>query len=317
MRNLPRGERFGREQREDHVLDAETGIDRLQLRREQPCQMTGLAARPRRADSDMFDPAVDPVKSEVEPARPVALAFQMRRQLGGEMFDGAGEIGRLGDRLGEAEPHPPHRRLAHRRQRLRNRAERLIETPRHDSPRNGGRAPRAASDRDRRPGAARPGAARQTVAGVEPQRLDRQRRQRGALLAGAGQRRPAGLRREPRQRRRRAQRAGDRDPVRDALTCEAARQIGREPVLAAPQMGAAGNLDLDAICTVGSGPWAVAAAPFGEPGQRCGVGRRLGRRGQQLRHEATARRRAASPAPARPPRQPGLPRRAGGDPAPR
>ena len=235
---------------------------------------------------------------------PTALAFQMRRQLGGEMLDGAGEIGRLGDRLGEAEPHPPHRRLAHRRQRLRNRAERLIETPRHTLAETAGE--RLARHRieiadPAQPDPAQPG----DGCRVEPQRLDRQRRQRGALLAGAGQRRPAGLRREPRQRRCRAQRTGDRDPVRDALPREAARQIGRELVLAAPQMGAAGNLDLDAVArrrerstgcsgrTIRRAGSAPRRRPPARPARSAGPAR------------TTARRRAASPAPTRPPPRPG------------
>ncbi len=67
--------------------------------------------------------------------------------------------------------------------------------------------------------------------------------------------------------------------MRDVLAQEAPREIGGERRLAAPQMGAAGDLELDAVSAVRGGPRAVAGAPFGEPVERRGIGFRRGRRG--------------------------------------
>jgi hypothetical protein len=46
-----------------------------------------------------------------------------------------------------------------------------------------------------------------------------------------------------------AKRAGNGDAMVDVLTLEALRQIGGQPGFAAPQMGATGDLDLDAVMT--------------------------------------------------------------------
>jgi len=56
--------------------------------------------------------ALDPVKGKAEAARSHSLAREARHQVIGEPFGGAGEIGGIGDRLGEAEAHPPNGRLA-------------------------------------------------------------------------------------------------------------------------------------------------------------------------------------------------------------
>ena len=107
------------------------GSIRLEPRREEAGEMARVAARPGGAEADMLDPAVDAVKGEVEPARSHPLARQPRHQIIDEPLGRAGEIGGVGDRLGKAEAHPPRRRLAQRRQRLRQIALRLIEAARH------------------------------------------------------------------------------------------------------------------------------------------------------------------------------------------
>src|SRR5205823_12898360 len=86
-------ERLDGEDREDHVLDAEAGVDRVELRGEQPGQMARVAVRPGGAERDMLDPAVDAVKGEVETARPDPLARQARHQIRDQPLDGASEIG--------------------------------------------------------------------------------------------------------------------------------------------------------------------------------------------------------------------------------
>ena len=300
------GSVLGGEQRQDHVLDPEPGIDRLQLRRQQAGEMAGVAARPGGADADMLDPAVDPVKGEVEPARPHSLARQPRRQVLRQPLDGADEIGRVGDRLGEAEAHPPHRRLAQRRQRLRQVAERLVEAMRAPLRRNGGRARRAASGRARRPAAARPGAARPR----SPDRAARPRPASGAsaaLLAFAAPARPAGRlrprsgpgpRRRPACRRPRCGRRCSRRRRRRARSAASAASPPHkwpQPVISILMPSVPSR----------RGPRAIAAAPFGQPGQR--RQRRPPARPARSRARAgrTARRPAACPAQARPPPPPG------------
>src|SRR5438445_1830230 len=90
------GKRFDREDREDHVLDPETGIvpqiNCVELRREELGQMARVAVRPGGAERDMLDPAVDAVKGEIEAACPYPLAGQPRHQIRDQPLDRAGEI---------------------------------------------------------------------------------------------------------------------------------------------------------------------------------------------------------------------------------
>src|SRR5207302_6477268 len=116
---------------EDHVLDAEAGVDRVELCGEQFCEMARVAGRPGGAEADVLDAAVDAVKTESEMARAHPLARQPRRQIFDKPLDRAGEIGGIGDRLGKAQPHPPARRLAQGRQWLRQIAKGLVEPARH------------------------------------------------------------------------------------------------------------------------------------------------------------------------------------------
>jgi hypothetical protein len=172
---------FDREDGEDHVLDAEAGIDRIELCGEQPGEMARVAARPGGAEADMLDPAVDPVKAEIEAARADALARQPRRQILGQPFDRTSEIGRVGDWLGEAEPDTPARRLAQGRQRFRQIAKGLVEPTRNNIPKAAGQ--RVARHRVELADVPQPDPAQALHGfGVEPQRLDRQRRQGGALV---------------------------------------------------------------------------------------------------------------------------------------
>ena len=225
---LLRRQRLGGEQRQDHVLDAEPGIDRLQLRRQQAGEMAGVAARPGGADADMLDPAVDPVKGEVEAAGARSLARQPRRQILRQPLDRADEIGRVGDRLGKAEAHPPHRRLAQRRQRLRQIAERLIEATPHGFAEAAGK--RVARHRVKladppEPDPAQPGHGRR----IEPQGLDRQRRQRlPARRSGVGSAGRPSCRREAGQGPGGAERAGDRDAAGDVLGASGAAPDRRQ-----------------------------------------------------------------------------------------
>ena len=111
---LLRFEFFGGEDGEDHVLDSEAGVDRIEFCGEQFGEMARVAARPGGAEPDVLDAAVDSVKAESEPARAHPFARQSRREILGQALDRAGEIGGIGDRLGKAQPHPPARGFAER-----------------------------------------------------------------------------------------------------------------------------------------------------------------------------------------------------------
>ena len=63
-------QRLDRKGGEDHVFDAETGIDRVELLLEERCKVTRIAARAGGAEADALDPAIDAVKAEIEPPRP-------------------------------------------------------------------------------------------------------------------------------------------------------------------------------------------------------------------------------------------------------
>src|SRR5205807_9931014 len=78
------------------------------------------------AEADVLDATVDAVKTESETARAHPLARQPRREILDKPLDRAGEIGGIGDRLGKAQPHPPARRPAERRQWLRQIANGLV-----------------------------------------------------------------------------------------------------------------------------------------------------------------------------------------------
>src|SRR5204863_2496713 len=85
---LLRFELFGGEDGEDHVLDAEAGVDRVELCREQFCEVARVAGRPGGAEADVLDAAVDAVKTEIESARAHPLARQPRCEILDKPFDG-------------------------------------------------------------------------------------------------------------------------------------------------------------------------------------------------------------------------------------
>ena len=167
---------------EDHVLDPEPGVDRVELAGQQFRQMHGVAARPRGADADVLDPAVDAVKTEIEPAHAHAFARQPGHEIERQPLGGAGEVGGVGNRLG----------------RLR-RTRRLGASPSGES--GSGSSPSAWSSRRATVSPKRRVSASRGIASdladppqpdpvqalddgwVEPQRGDRQRRQRGGAPA--------------------------------------------------------------------------------------------------------------------------------------
>ena len=105
-------QRLDRKDGEDHVLDPEPGIDGVEPLLEKPSEVARVAARAGGAEPDPLDPAVDPMKSEIELPRTHVLACQTRDEISDEPLRRAQQIGRIGDRLGEAQPHAPSRRFA-------------------------------------------------------------------------------------------------------------------------------------------------------------------------------------------------------------
>jgi hypothetical protein len=116
---------------EDHVFDAETGIDSVEPLFEEGHEMALITARTSGAEADPLDPAVDTMKDEIEAPRPRPFPRQARNEIRDEPLGCVQQIRGIGDRLGEAQPHAPGRRFAQWRQRLRQIIERLIEAPCH------------------------------------------------------------------------------------------------------------------------------------------------------------------------------------------
>ena len=71
---------------EDHVLDAEPGVDRINPLLKERGDMMRIAARPRRAERQALDPAIDPMKGEHQPPRAGPLARQSRNEILGQPF---------------------------------------------------------------------------------------------------------------------------------------------------------------------------------------------------------------------------------------
>ncbi|MGH7089511.1 MAG: hypothetical protein ACREFQ_11490, partial [Stellaceae bacterium] len=123
--------RLGQRGGEEHVLDAETGIDGGEPLVEEAQEMERLAARPRRADPCHSRRAVNAVERELETARaravPCKSAAERLEHGGGRDADRRSS----GDRFGKAAAHPVQRRRWQRRERLGPRAQRLVEAGRH------------------------------------------------------------------------------------------------------------------------------------------------------------------------------------------
>ena len=245
------------------------GIDGVEPLFEESREVARIAARTSGAEADPLDPAIDAMKGEIEPPRSDSLLRQAGDKIRDEPFRRAHQISGIGDRLGEAQPHPPGRRFAQRRQRLRQITLRLIQPLRHHLAETASKriarhrieiADPLQTDPPQPLGRSR----------VEAETLHRQRGEGSAKIslrqndgvparfAKAGHR-PGG-----------AERVGNGDMAGDALAIEPGSEIGGERHFPAPEMGRAGDLDPHPVRSVGSGPRTVAAAPFCQPPEcRC------------------------------------------------
>src|SRR6516165_2340628 len=125
------GQGLDRKGGEDHVFDTETRINSVEPLFEEGYQVARIAARTSGAEADPLDPAVDTMKGEIETPRSRPFPRQAGNEIRDEPLGCAQQIGGIGNRLGEAQPHAPGRRFAQWRQRLRQIIECLIEAPRH------------------------------------------------------------------------------------------------------------------------------------------------------------------------------------------
>ena len=216
-----------REGGEDHVFDAEAGIDCVEPLPEERRNMARIAARAGGAEADPLDPAIDAVKAEIEPPRPRPFPRQAKDEIRGEPLRRQHQIGGLGNRLGEAQPHPPARRLAEWRQRLRHLVQRLIEQPRHGLAEPAGQ--RIARHRIEIADPLQPDPP-QPLGGdrVEAEGFHRQRSEGGAKLSRSQNDDAVARFRKAGHRPRSAERIGNDDAAGDTPAVEPGRQIGGE-----------------------------------------------------------------------------------------
>src|SRR5215831_14699229 len=90
---------------EDHVLDAEAWIDGVEPLSKKGYEVARIAARAGGAEPEPFDPAIDAVKTEIEPTRSGSLLRQAGDEIPNEPLGCAQQIGGIGNRLGKAQPH--------------------------------------------------------------------------------------------------------------------------------------------------------------------------------------------------------------------
>ena len=160
-------------------------------------------------------------------ARPTPSRASRRDEIAGEPLGRGSEIGGVGDRLGEAEPHPPGRRLAERRQRLGQVAVAWSSRRATLSPKRRASASRGIANSSPtrfEPDPAQPGE-RSPGRGAAPRPAAAPARRAPARAAGSTA--PLSAAGETRQGPGGAERVGDGDAVRDALAREPARRDRR------------------------------------------------------------------------------------------
>src|SRR5271169_6878215 len=116
---------------EDHVFDAEAGIDGVEPLFKESGEVVRVAAGASDSEDDPFDPTINAMEGEIESPRSHPFPRQTKDEILSEPLGREREIGGIGDRFGKAQPHAADRRFAERRQWLGQIIERLIETPRY------------------------------------------------------------------------------------------------------------------------------------------------------------------------------------------
>src|SRR5215813_15320977 len=84
---------------EDHVFNAEAGVDGVEPLIEESCEMARIPARASGAKAKPLDPAIDPMESEVEPPRSRPFPRQAADEIRREPLRRQNQMGGLGNRL--------------------------------------------------------------------------------------------------------------------------------------------------------------------------------------------------------------------------
>ena len=252
-----------------------TGIDRLDLRCQQLCEMARIARRGGGADPDRLVVTIDPVEMAIEPARALADPHKLSGEIVSKVVDDLGK-GLGGDqRLHESASAPRLRLGKDRLDRFGCAAKRLIEAAmeRAAEPLRQGRAGCADQLFDPlEPELAQP----IDDARFEPERGDRQQCQCLAMIAGLDRHRPPGGD-MPRDGMRAPGGVGDGDLHGQPERGETAVQILDQRALRVEQGGAAGDVEPQAVRRIGRDDRRVTlAGPECEASQPLQVGLRIG-----------------------------------------
>ena len=241
--------------------------------------MLRVPDRPRGADTDRFDPAVDALEQQIEPPCAKPAPLQHRAKPAGQMRNPMGQRLRCADRFGEGISDMDQFGRPERRDRFGEAAKSLIEA----APRFGAEAQGERCSRHRHQiGDRLETEPMQPIHAlhIKAQRGDRQGRQRGAGLAGSNDRQRIG--RKPCQRMCGPDRIGKAGACGDHRRLQARQQIAQQLRLAAMQMRGAGHVDQQTIGRIERDIRAVAAqGPRRQSLKRGGIRRRIARRDMQ------------------------------------
>ena len=112
------GQWLDRKGGKDHIFDADAGIDGVEPLFKESGEVMRVTAGASSSEDDPFDLAINAMEGEIEPPRSHPFSRQAKDEIFGEPLGRKREIGGVGDRFGEAQPHAADRRFAERRQRL-------------------------------------------------------------------------------------------------------------------------------------------------------------------------------------------------------
>ena len=231
--------------------------------------MVGIAHRPAGADAYALDHPVDPEVTQRQAPGPAGVRREKTRELLQQPAAGEGDIVRAADRLGEGDAGAKAGRGAAWGDGLEHPVQGLIQALEK------GAGEAAGEGRARQPVEVPDPAQAQPVEGrcrgrIEPQARDRQVRERLACATGRDD--GGGLNAMARRRPGRPRRIGDGGAGAEAQGPDAAQQLIEQRLLAAEEMGAAGDVQPQAVPAVRRREGGIALAPVGKRGERPGVG---------------------------------------------
>lgn len=270
---LARGKRPGERGRKHHFFDAKTRIDGLELLGQEFCEPGGVAQRLGGADADRLDALIDPVKKEIEAARPKASALQRFAERCGKFCRMAGKRLRRADRFGKGAANMDVFGRADWPQRLGKAAKGLIETAQRrlaKAPRQGraGRCCEIADCLKPQPLQAK-GKSR-----IQAQRRHGQGGDGNENFAGRGDCR---LGPKPGKRMRRADRIGKTRACMEVYRLKPGQEVAQQRFFAAKKMRGAFDVDQKPVRRIRGNERAIAAQrPKRQPAERRPIGRGIG-----------------------------------------